>query len=78
MPHQVKSRRAYDGTKRRAGALTRRAVVLAAARELFLQDGFASTTVAAVAERAGVSKETVYKRFGGKPGLVRALHDEAM
>ncbi len=78
MAQQVKRRRAYDATKRRADALTRRTGVLAAARELFLQDGFAATTVSALAERAGVSQETVYKHFGGKPGLVRALHDEAM
>ena len=78
MPHQVKRRRTYDATKRRANAVARRAVVLAAARELFLIEGFAATTVAAVAARAGVSQETVYKNFGGKPGLVRALHDDAM
>lgn len=29
----------------------------------------------AVAERAGVSAETVYKSFGGKPGMVKALWD---
>jgi len=78
MPHQVKRRRTYDATKRRADALARRAAVLAAARELFLLDGFAATTVTAVAERAGVSQETVYKNFGNKPGLVRALHEDAM
>jgi len=78
MTDHVKRRRSYDATKRRADAEARRAGVLAAARELFLQDGFAATTVAAVAERAEVSQETVYKNFGNKPGLVRALHDEAM
>lgn len=78
MPPNVKSRRAYDATKRRADALARRAAVLAAARELFLLTGFAATTIAAVAERAGVSPETVYKNFGSKPGLVRALHDDVM
>ena len=78
MPHHVKRRRTYDATKRRADALARRATVLAAARDLFLQEGFAATTIAAVAERAGVSQETVYKNFGNKPGLVRALHDNAM
>lgn len=31
-----------------------------------------------MAQRAGVSQETVYKTFGSKPGLVRALHDLAM
>jgi AcrR family transcriptional regulator len=34
-----------------------------------------STTIRAVAEQAGVSPETVYKAFGGKPGLVKALWD---
>lgn len=78
MTHHVKGRRSYDATKRRADAVARRTSVLAAARELFLLDGFATTTVAAVAALAGVSQETVYKNFGSKPGLVRALHDEAM
>lgn len=78
MPPHVKRRRAYDATKRRADALARRDSVLAAAHELFLLTGFAATTVAAVAKRAGVSPETVYKNFGNKPGLVRALHDDAM
>src|ERR1700730_194810 len=32
-------------------------------------------TVRAVAEQAGVSPETVYKAFGGKPGLMKALWD---
>lgn len=78
MSKNVKGRRAYDATNRRADALARRAAVLVAARELFLVTGFAATTMAAVAERAEVSPETVYKNFGNKPGLVRALHDEAM
>lgn len=78
MPHHVKRRRTYDTTKRRADALARRAAVLAGARELFLLEGFAATTVEAVAKRGGVSQETVYKHFGSKAGLVRALHDDAM
>lgn len=78
MPHHVKSRRRYDSSRRRADAAARRQAVLTSARELFLQHGFAATTVAAVADRADVSPETVYKYFGGKPGLVRALHDQAL
>lgn len=78
MRSHVKKRRAYDATNRRADALARRAVVLASARELFLRDGFAATTVEAVAKRGGVSQETVYKNFGSKAGLVRELHDDAM
>jgi AcrR family transcriptional regulator len=74
----VKSRRRYDSSRRRAAARARRVAVLDAARALFLRDGFAGTTVVAVAEAAGVSPETVYKSFGGKPGLVEALYREAL
>jgi AcrR family transcriptional regulator len=49
-----------------------------AAREMFLSRGYAATTIAAVAAKAGVSPETIYKSFGGKPGLVRAIADQAL
>ncbi len=76
-PH-VKRPRTYDATRRRADALARRSGILTAALALFEQNGFAATTVATVAERAGVSQETVYKNFGSKAGLVRALYAEAV
>ncbi|MFE2885427.1 TetR/AcrR family transcriptional regulator [Streptomyces sp. NPDC059272] len=68
-------RRSYNSEGRRETARRNRAAVLAACRELLFQDGYHATTVRAVAERAGVSPETVYKSFGGKPGLVKALWD---
>lgn len=77
MPGQVKTR-PYDSSRRRADAAARRRRVLDAAREQFLSHGYAATTVAAVAEASGVSPETVYKAFGGKTGLVRALRDDAL
>ena len=43
-----------------------------AARELFVRDGYESTSVAAIAERAGVSVDTVYASVGRKPEVVRA------
>ena len=52
--------------------------VVDAARRLFLQDGFAGTTIAAIATDAGVSVETIYKTFGGKPGLVRSICQQAL
>jgi AcrR family transcriptional regulator len=52
--------------------------VLEAARRRFLSDGYAATTLRAVAHDAGVSQETIYKRFGSKAGLVRALRDDAL
>jgi AcrR family transcriptional regulator len=68
-------RRTYNSARRREAADRNRAGVLEAGRELLFRDGFQATTVRAVAERAGVSVETVYKTFGGKPGLVKALWD---
>ena len=53
---------------------TRRAV-LDAARERFLRDGYAATTMAHVAADAGVSVETVYKNFGNKAKLLKAVFD---
>lgn len=76
-PH-VKGRRRYDATRRRAEAQRTREEVITAARRLFLTDGYPGTTVAAIAKAAGVSVETVYKRFGGKPGLVRAIWDAGL
>jgi AcrR family transcriptional regulator len=44
----------------------------------FLEDGFAATTVAAIAEDADTSPDTVYKSFGNKTGLVRAICERAL
>ena len=40
--------------------------------------GFAATTVPAIARAAGVSAELLYKAFGGKAGLVRAIQHRAL
>ena len=72
-PNPVKTARRYDTTGRRERADRAQTHVLTVARELFLRDGYAATTVAAVAAAAGVSVETIYKTFRGKPGLIRAI-----
>ncbi|QGN58502.1 TetR/AcrR family transcriptional regulator [Nostocoides sp. HKS02] len=74
----VKAQRDYDSSRRRDAASARRARVLEAARTLFLDVGFARATVAAIADQAGVSQETVYKSFGGKTGLVEALYRQGL
>ena len=75
MSSPVKPRRRYDSTSRLEQARRSRRSVLDAARRLFLDQGYAATTVAAIAGEAGVSVETVYKAFGNKPGLVKAVFD---
>jgi AcrR family transcriptional regulator len=69
----VKPKRRYDSPRRAEQARQTRAAVVACARRLFLRHGFAATTIAAIAAEAHVSAETIYKAFGGKPGLVRAI-----
>lgn len=71
-------RRPYDAARRQHAARLNRAAMLGACRELLFADGYRATTVRAVAERAGVSAESVYKAFGGKPGLLKALWDTTL
>jgi len=56
---------------------TRRAVV-AAAHDLFVEHGYAATTIDAVAERAGVSRKTVFSAVGGKAVLLKLALDWAL
>lgn len=55
----------------------RRRLVEAASRE-FLEQGYAATTVAALARRAEVSVQTLYLAVGGKRDLLRAVLEEAL
>lgn len=52
-----------------------RAALLAATREVLEQDGFAALTMAAVADRAGVSRRAVYLHFPSRSQLVAELFD---
>ncbi len=74
----VKSRRRYQSHVREAQARGTREAVLDAAQRQFLQTGYATTTIASVADKAGVSVDTIYKTFGGKPGLVRAIYERSL
>ncbi len=66
---------AYDNSARTARARATRARVIAAARTSFLDRGFAGTTIGLVADEAAVSQETIYKTFGSKAGLLKAVYD---
>jgi AcrR family transcriptional regulator len=76
MAEQVKGpRRAYNSPLRADQAQQTRRRILEAARDLFVDRGYAGTTVAAVAADAGVSPETVYLTLGGKRGLLEGVMD---
>lgn len=74
MPRTVKTR-AYRSTVRAERAEQTRRAVLVAARDLLGERGYDATTVAMVAEAAGVSVDTVYASVGRKPQLAVAVVD---
>ena len=71
-------KRPYDSSRRQEQAARKRAEVINVAEQRFLRDGYAETTVSAIAADVGVSDHMIYKTFGGKPGLVRAIRAKAL
>ncbi|WP_221327824.1 TetR/AcrR family transcriptional regulator [Actinoplanes sp. L3-i22] len=63
----------YNSPRRADAAAATRAEILAAARELFVRDGYAETTVPKIARAAGVAVPTVYTSAGGKADILAAL-----
>src|SRR3712207_4517553 len=68
----VKSRR-YVSPRREAQAAETRRMIMEAARKLFVEGGYAATTVPSIAEEAGVSVKTVSLGFESKAVLLRSL-----
>ena len=68
-------KRSYDASGRREQARARRLAVVLAALDLFERDGFRQTTIVEVAAAARVSAESVYKNFGSKANLAKAVFD---
>jgi AcrR family transcriptional regulator len=74
-PVMTEVKRQYDASGRREQARRRRRDVVIAARELFEANGYRATTLAEVARQAGVSVESIYKGFGTKAALAKAVFD---
>jgi AcrR family transcriptional regulator len=70
--------RPYRSDLRDRQASATRGAVLTAARALFLEHGYGATTVEQIAERAGVSKPTVFAAVGNKQALMAALRTLAL
>jgi AcrR family transcriptional regulator len=76
--HYTKSvvvKRRYDSSRRREQAGQTRTAILAAAGRLFVDPGYAATTLANVAAEAGVAVQTLYAVFGSKRRLLSDLVD---
>jgi AcrR family transcriptional regulator len=69
-------KRAYDTRRRQAQARETQRHIAEAARELFIVRGWVATSIREVAERAGVSVQTIYNAFeGGKAAIFRRVMD---
>ena len=77
MPDDVKPR-AYRSPRRAEGAARTRQRIVASARKLLSDKGYAGTTVTKVARAAGVSVDTLYASVGRKPQLLLAVVDDIL
>src|SRR5512134_2841628 len=74
MSKPVKKRSYRSDIRTQQSALTKAAIVDAAA-DLFISEGYARTTIRAIAERGGVAPDTVYATFGTKVRVLTAVID---
>jgi len=69
------SKRKYDSSRRKEQAHQTRLQIAEAARKLFFERGYAGATIEAIAEHAGVAKETIYAIFKNKREILAFLLD---
>ena len=72
------ARRAYRSTKRADQVAQTRRDILASAGTLFRARGYAGVSMPVIAGESGVAVETIYRAFGSKTGLFKAVIDAAV
>src|ERR1700750_1790065 len=75
MSQDVKPGRPYEGAARQARTRRPRAAVVEAARRLFVERGYAATTIEAISDRSDTPQATVYRLFSSKLGILKAVLD---
>ena len=68
----------YDNRQRQEPARSTREGIIEAATSVVPRPWLRGTTIRRVAEDAGVSQETIYKTFGGKAALLKAVYDVSL
>jgi AcrR family transcriptional regulator len=71
-------KRSYRSPLREQNAQRTRQAVVTAATRLFLERGYAATSLADIAAAAAVARPTAFAAFGSKPALLRQVIDQAM
>lgn len=75
---QVNASRTYNSSRRRERSRETHHALLDAAQARFLEYGYSATTIDSVAADVAISAATIYKTYGSKAGLVRALCERAL
>jgi AcrR family transcriptional regulator len=78
LSHENPPKRAYNSSRRKEQARQTRRQIVEAAHSLFLANGYAGTTIEAIAGQAGVAVETVYAAFGNKRAILSQLLDVSL
>ncbi|MDQ1459412.1 MAG: hypothetical protein QOI08_896 [Actinomycetota bacterium] len=78
MPEPVKRDSPSKSGRGQARTRLARRAVVDAARTLFLERGYAATTIEAISEHSDVPSATVYRLFSSKLGILRALLDTSI
>src|SRR5688572_23762945 len=71
-------KRAYRSTRRADRVAQTRREVLASAGSLFRAHGYTAVSMPTIASEAGVAVETIYRGFGSKAALFKAVIDAAV
>jgi AcrR family transcriptional regulator len=71
-------KRRYDNSRRLALVRATRLKVIEAAKRLFIRHGYPATTLEAVADAADVALPTLYRLFGSKRALLKAVLDTSL
>jgi AcrR family transcriptional regulator len=76
--HVKAAKRAYRSTKRAEQVAQTRRDILASAGTLFRAQGYTAVAMPVIAREAGVGVETIYRAFGSKASLFKAVIDAAV
>jgi len=76
--NHAKPRRRYQSPVRTDGARRTQQAIVTTASRLFIERGFAATSLADIATAAGVARPTVFAAFGSKAALLRRVLDQAL
>ena len=76
--HVKPQKRAYRPVKRAEQVAQTRREIIASAGALFRARGYAAVSMPVIAAEAGVAVETIYRAFGSKAGLFKAVIDAAV